>query len=550
MSSEEFGMSRGYQAKDYKITETGIRFSCTDAGRQRVFNSCEELAKLNKKQFGDRKVMQEGAKYNGVWLETQPMGGEMYATRDMEVALNNQLIFMQYQRRDGRMPGMITYREPYAGMTVHQDWMQGDFFTRSAMRMYYFIGEDKNYLRLLYESLRDFDAYLWNYRDSDGDGCLETWCTWDTGDDNNTRLLANEVYSTQYGAWCGEEPPVGRGKLPFESAEYMAYSYSHRAVLAEISDILGNCEGDKWRAAAEAVRKKVREYLWDDDRKAVYDRDCDNKMLYTLTLENLKCMYHGLFSQEMADDFIKYHLLNKEEFYTPLPLPNLAANDPLFYVNEEYNNFTPEIAETVHKYMSGDALDNSWSGPVEGLSVQRSVDALLGYGHHAEASVIGRKWLDNLAKFDKYVQQYNPKTGEAAPGENGYGPTILSALEYITYLYGIDYVNGELIFSCSAENFDSTYEQILFGHTYTLKREGGNACVYMDGIEKFELTCGARVVTNLDCDMKTVSGMECKPVNLTLRIGGRTYQSELKPNQRLRFGSSLDVDAQIRFDMQ
>src|SRR5699024_7996615 len=106
------------------------------------------------------------------------------------------------------------------------------------------------------------------------------------------------------------------------------------------------------------------------------------------------------------------------------PLPNLAANDPLFYVNDEYNNFTPEVAAKVREYMSGDALDNSWSGPVEGLSVQRSLDALLEYGHHAEATIIGRKWLDNLGKCDRYVQQYNPMTGEAAPGQDGYGPTI------------------------------------------------------------------------------------------------------------------------------
>ena len=37
----------------------------------------------------DKHVLREGADYDGVCLETQPMGGEMYAKRDMEVALNN-----------------------------------------------------------------------------------------------------------------------------------------------------------------------------------------------------------------------------------------------------------------------------------------------------------------------------------------------------------------------------------------------------------------------------------------------------------------------------
>ncbi|MBQ8509652.1 MAG: hypothetical protein IJ493_07070 [Clostridia bacterium] len=541
-------MAKGYLAKDYNITPTGVRFTTADGSLQALFERCEAKAKENIKRFGDRMVMVEGAKYQGVWLETQPMGGEMYATRNMEVALNNQLIFMQYQRRDGRMAGMITYREPYQGMCVHQDWMQGDFFTRAALRMYWFIGEDRGYLEKLYTALRDFDEYLWNYRDSDGDGCLETWCVWDTGDDNNTKLLANGVKYPEYGACCGEDAPYGHGKLPFESAEYMAYSYSHRMALAEISDILGNGEGDRWREAAKAVQDKVREYLWDDERGAVYDRDCDNQMIYTLTLENIKCMYHGLFTQEMADEFIARHLMNPEEFFTPLPLPNIAANDPLFYVTEEYNNFTPEIREKMGHFLgSSDLADNSWGGPVQGLSMQRSVEGLMNYGHHAEATIIGRKWLESLEKTERIVQQYHPFTGEPAPGADGYGPAILSALEYMTYLYGVDYVKGELIWSCSAEGADSEYTQTLFGHEYTIKRENGMAHLSVDGEERVTVTCGARIVTDMELGVKTLVGMETVPVAMVLG----NEQFTLNPNQRVKVVDGKIVeDVSVRFDVK
>ena len=67
-----------------------------------VFDDCENLSKFNVREFGDYKCLAEGAKYIGVWLETQPMGGEMYAKRDLEAALSNILIFIRYQRRDGR----------------------------------------------------------------------------------------------------------------------------------------------------------------------------------------------------------------------------------------------------------------------------------------------------------------------------------------------------------------------------------------------------------------------------------------------------------------
>ena len=61
-------MAKGYLAKHYNITETGVQFSIADEALQRVYNDCEALTKENIKLFGDRRVMVEGAKYHGVWL--------------------------------------------------------------------------------------------------------------------------------------------------------------------------------------------------------------------------------------------------------------------------------------------------------------------------------------------------------------------------------------------------------------------------------------------------------------------------------------------------
>ncbi len=499
-------MKNEYIASSYNITKTGVKFKCSSPELQALFDDCEKAATENIRKFGQYKVMQEGAKYNGVWLETQPMGGEMYATRDMETALNNQLIFMYYQHRNGKMPGMIRCSYPWNGITPHHDWMQGDFFTRSALRMYWFIGEDKEYLKLLYKALRDFEEYLWKYRDSDGDGCLESWCVWDTGEDNCTKILAQGVKYPECGAHTGETAPSSGKGFPFESAEYMAYSYSHCIALAEISDILQNGEKEMWLERAKRVRDRAIEYLWDDNKKAIFDRDCNNKTIDCLTLENLKCMYHGLFTQKMADEFIKKHLNNPSEFNTPLPLCYIAANDPLFFVNYNLNNFSDEIKAM--NFFEDDFDDNCWSGPVEGLTVQRALDALLNYGYHKKVTEIGRKWLKNLAKHRVYVQQYDPMTGEPSKGTNGYGPTVLSALEYITYIYGIDYVKGDLIFSCSSEDFDSAYTQTLFGHEYTLIRQDGRCIIKMDGEEKIRIPLGSRIVTDINCIIKEIHEME------------------------------------------
>ena len=515
----------------YNITKTAVSIGTADEGLSALIGRVLALCEENKASFGGIPVLREGAKYNGVWLETQPMGGEMYACRDAVTALGNQLIFMKYQRRDGKMPGMISCSYPWRGVTPHHDWMQGDFFSRPALRMSYLIGHDRRYLTLLYEALRDFDDYLWSFRDTDGDGCLESFCVWDTGDDNNTRLLSHGISAHEHGCVMSEEAPTDHGDMPFESAEYMAYSYAQRAVLAEVSDLLENGEGDLWRERAEAVRRRFIEYLWDPDRAAAYDRDKNNEMMYILSLENIKCMYQGIFTQEMADAFIERHLMNPEEFFTPLPLPNIAVNDTCFFLDDTRNNFTPEMRERVRPLCAGDMADNSWGGPVQGLCHQRVIDALLNYRHHAELTVIARRWLANARRVGAFPQQYDPFTGDCCQGMDGYGPAMLATLEYLVHLFGIDYASGRFTISNGAKEADSSYTQTIFENDYTLIRESGIATMKKGGETVLSFTGGVRIVMSEALEVLTVHGMEPVPQKVTLTIGDVTYTATVQPNE-------------------
>src|SRR6185295_9905011 len=155
------------------------------------------------------------------------MGGEMYAKRDLAVALNNQVIFLLTQRRDGRLSGMITSTArtsdsvrqakpdaehawnagtawwPELQVSASYGWFQGFCFPDPAWRMYFWIGKDKAYLQKLYEALSAHDAYLWRTRDSDGDGVLESWCTWDTAEDMSTRYGTRNAPTM----WPFDSPP-------------------------------------------------------------------------------------------------------------------------------------------------------------------------------------------------------------------------------------------------------------------------------------------------------------------------------------------------------
>ena len=64
----------------------------------------------------------------------------------------------------------------------------------------------------------------------------------------------------------------------------------------------------------------MKDYLWDDEKGAYFDRDKHHKQMPVLIHNTLRTMYWGSITQEMADRFVKEHLLNPNEFWTKLPL--------------------------------------------------------------------------------------------------------------------------------------------------------------------------------------------------------------------------------------
>ena len=520
-------MAKGFKASDYGLRRTGVTFRTSTEWLQTLHDRCEAACKRNQAVYTDKRVLREGSDYDGVWLETQPMGGEMYAKRDMEVALNNQLIFMENQRRSGRFPGMIKYQEPFL-LQVSYDWLQGFCFPVHALHMYYLIGRDQAYLRRLQTALRDFDEYLWAYRDSDQDGCLETWCTWDTGEDNSNRFLC---YGVTDGGFGGEDAPVGHGKLPFASMDVMSYSCQAREVLGTISDLLGEADGSLWREKAQAVRDTIRDMLWSAEKSACFDHDCDGNRMDVLLHNNLRCMYYGSFSQMMADSFIREHLLNPQEFWTRIPLPSIAVNDPCFR-NINFNN---------------------WGGQPQGLTYQRAIQALQNYGHHAEIRLLGRIWLQLLRDTGRLVQQYDPfdgtpcvtrSEGKAPAGEeterylgvttlgaDGYGPTVLAALEYLSLMAGVNIACEQIRWSAVSDWPDCDYTQRLGDDIYQLITDDRMMKALRNGEQLFVCTKGVEVLTDMEGTPLRVAGIDEQTTALVFMQDHRSLQASVAPNE-------------------
>jgi len=464
------------------LPETGVSFRTEDEILQRVFDTAEEKCRLNLKDFGGDRVLVEGGGYEKIWLETQPMGGEMYALRDPEAARNNSLLFMRHQREDGRLPGSIQYAEGRVEPQFNK--YQGFCFPFPALNLYYLLGRDPEWLAALKETLIRFDGCLWKTRHLKGDGLLYSFCVYDTGEDLCVR------YGDAPCWWEEDRPPEGYQVVPMASMDVTSWSFAARDTLAKICRIQGDPAAEAWERKAKETADALRKGLWDEKRGALFDRDREGKVIPILCHNTLRCMYWGSVSREMAGRFVREHLLNPEEFRTPFPLPSIAANDPAFR----------------------NAPENNWSGQPEGLTYQRAIRALENYGEYALVTELGRKLISAVAENGyRFTQQMDPFTGKASlvhavthqpvtpgsgePVQDAYGPTMLACLEYIAHIHGIHPHLGKVWFSL-AKGKPWEYDARFYGHRYGIRSDGKTAEIRTDGKSPVRFDCGVRVITD------------------------------------------------------
>ena len=557
--------------------ETGTSFLTKDAELQRLHDAAVRVLSANVVDFTpSMKILVEGGGYPNAWLETQPMGGEMYARRDPQVAVNNQVIFLLAQRADGRLPGMVVSGATARGKGWDKNppegqlWMpesdlladfgmfQGFCFPEPAWRMYHWMGRDKAYLRKLQDALVAYDTYLWRTRDSNGDGLLETWCVWDTGEDAANRFgrrwapsrwpfekppgtpgLPDPQNPKDYGKYWfhplaenQDRPTAGQMMVPFASMDIMAYSYNARATLAVIAKELDTGRESQWQAQAEDVRQRLIQHLWNQERHACFDRDRLGRPLPELIHNNLRCMWYGIFTQDMADAFIRHHLINPHAFWTPVPLVSVAIDDPL------YEN----------------APGNNWSGQPQGLTYQRAIGALERYGHFSEVTLLANKILPLLTRNGcRFAQQLDAMTGEASGQKpDGYGPMALAALEYLSRTQGIhlDVANQRVWWSVAdskASDFTST--QRWGAHRFELRVTAGKMEALAAGKTIFTCDAGTRVVTDLSGRVLELQGICPERTPLTLKADDRTASLVIRPNEIHQFSAAgFHLQYKVPFD--
>ena len=145
----------------------------------------------------------------------------------------------------------------------------------------------------------------------------------------------------------------------FSETLLQGYSFDILRSVSRIAAIRNDSAAHaRYSALAAGLAEKAAANLWRPELSAMYDRFEDDSWVPTLQHNNIRMMFFGVFNQSMADAFVRDNLMNTSRFWTKMPMPSIAVSDPHFQ-NDKGNN---------------------WSGPPEGLTLQRAIRALESYG--------------------------------------------------------------------------------------------------------------------------------------------------------------------------
>ena len=346
---------------------------------------------------GGRGVLTEGIGYEGIWLECGPHESLTIAEEAPEAALMSHRIFYIHQRPDGQFPYAV--KGDRAGYRQIQQVVP---IACTALELAEILG-DEAFLAESFDACSKWEAWLVRNRDPRKLDLIEAWCTYDTGHDHSPRF-----------AGCPDFCPEGAGVMPRNvlprlAPDLSANLYSSRLALAKMADRLGKSEAAaRYRDAAERTRINVEKFCYDPETEFYFDRLPDGSFVRIVGDAGLRVLGEHLPARERAERIFRRHILDGETFWTPFPMPSIAANDPAF--------IRP-------------APENSWGGASQALTALRALRYFPHYGFGKELEHLMCRWLEAVDRASAFRQQIDPFSGIASTAER-YTPALCIAIEF------------------------------------------------------------------------------------------------------------------------
>ena len=353
--------------------------------------------------------------YPGVWLE-HAFDAVAYARLTDEgkrVLWGQTHLFLDRQKDDGQLPCYVLDAEnPHArgyGRLVGYGQIQECVsFASLCLEAADMLGDEALLLEA-YEKCAKWEGWLVRNRMTTGKGLIETFCAFDTGHDNSSRL-------TGIPGGC----PGGDAKnmndlafLPLYSPDVNAVFYGTRAALSEMARRLGRLgEALMWTEKAEDVKARMTRMLFDPEEEFFFDADRFGNRRKRFSIAAMTVFQERAADRKIFERVYRRHFKNPDEFWTDYPFPSLSKADPMF-----------------EKRRPG----NDWGYYSEALTALRAMRWMDFYGVGDDLTELYRRWVTALAneKENVFSQELDPLTGAASNSSRGYSSALL------VYLHGL-----------------------------------------------------------------------------------------------------------------
>lgn len=496
-------------------TDTAPAYTTRNAAWQAAYDKAMAVLAGNVQTMPryDRPVLIEGATYKGIWMECGPHEALVYRKVRPDVARAAHMTFFALQRPDGQLPANNKLTETGFGqiqMVVP--------IAATAWELARATGDDA-LLQAAYDACGRWDAWLLRWRNRRGTGLTEGFCTYDTGHDHSPR-------------WAGIPPqcpnkdaktfPPGHA-LPRLCPDLSATTYGARRALAEMARALGKpAEADRWTEAAEAIRRLILEKLYVAGDAAFYDLDADDRFVRIRSdILSRMCGEH-VVDQALFEDLWARQLHNPQAFWTPYPLPSIAADDPAFVRPIPVN---------------------SWGGASQALTALRAGRWMDHYGRSAEFARMMDAWGRALVADMGFRQQMDPMTGQFTAGEPDYSPAALVMMDYTWRLAGIteqDDLHWPNTFYWNVRPDHAAADHARFamhmdtGKIAEMRYDDRGAELRLDGKQVARIEGTARLITAENGKPLALAGIAEAPQDVILQARGRSRKFRISGNQVIR----------------
>ncbi|MBP2114898.1 MGH1-like glycoside hydrolase domain-containing protein [Paenibacillus silagei] len=495
---------------------SGVAFAASSENMENVYyTALHKLPDCIVPMDGGGLVLHEGGVYLGSWLEsTGTISAERLSRFMPEVAGATFRLFADQQRQDGLMP----YKVTPAGPAYRQIQMVTPL-ARSVWNYYLENGRDKSFLSAMYQAMSRFDRWLHMHRNTRGTGCVEAFCTFDTGHDLSPRFWHSpDTPHLEDAAQFNPDSPL----LPFLAPDLTANVYCQRLYLSKMAEELGG-SGDEWRARAAASSHSLFSHCYDEEDEFFYDRDRGDRFVRVQSDVLLRVLACEVGDGAFFASALRRYLLNTSKFFAKYPFTSIAMDDPRFDPFSSYN---------------------TWGGSSNFLSLIRAPHAFEQHGRYVELTWVILPILAACSRMTRFGQTLSPWTGEEGYTES-YSPAILCLLDYMERLCGIMPVAGDELWFTGLLPYDmdhgrepvheTGYRRTVDGAVFELITTRERSVIYRNEEEYMTFPFGVRVVLDRSGQLLRLIGMSVRRIEGNLCYEGQTLPFTIKGNEQLAY---------------